>query len=162
MATWAAQLQSIQQLGTRLSRLSSVAEIGHSITTELRQLIDYHNARVYRLEGADLIPVAMQGQVGEYVDETPDQLRVALGVRGSPAGRRQPDRPEPRQRRGRSARQHDPGDAGRPRRPMLLAPMLFDDQVRAKLVLEARLDDPATTTSGSWSSTPASQRRRDG
>ena len=27
----------------------------------------------------DLIPVAMQGQVGEYVDETPDQLRVALG-----------------------------------------------------------------------------------
>src|SRR5436190_20931670 len=33
MATWAAQLQSIQQLGARLSRLSSVAEIGNSIAT---------------------------------------------------------------------------------------------------------------------------------
>ena len=30
-----------------------------SIATELRQLIDYHNARVYRLVGQDLIPVAM-------------------------------------------------------------------------------------------------------
>ncbi|MBA3235348.1 MAG: GAF domain-containing protein, partial [Chloroflexi bacterium] len=72
MATWAAQLQSIQQLSARLSRLSTVAEIGDSIATELRQLIDYHNVRVYRLEGRDLVPVAMKGQVGEYVDETAD------------------------------------------------------------------------------------------
>ena len=79
MATWAAQLQSIQQLGVRLSRLTSVREIGLAIATELRQLIDYHNVRVYRLEGEDLIPVAMQGQVGEYVDETPEQLMVKFG-----------------------------------------------------------------------------------
>ena len=76
MATWAAQLQSIQQLGARLNRLSSVSEIGQSIATELRQLIDYHNARVYRLYGQDLIPVAMVGQVGEYVDEPDEQLTV--------------------------------------------------------------------------------------
>ncbi|HET9682103.1 MAG TPA: GAF domain-containing protein, partial [Candidatus Limnocylindrales bacterium] len=80
LATWAAQLQSIQQLGARLSRLSTVAEIGTTIATELRQLIDYHNVRVYRLYGDDLIPVAMQGQVGEYVDETPEQLRVKFGA----------------------------------------------------------------------------------
>ena len=79
MATWTAQLQSIQQLGARLSRLSTVAEIGHAIATELRQLIDYHNVRVYRTVGSDLVPVAMLGQVGEYVDETPDQLRVRVG-----------------------------------------------------------------------------------
>ena len=79
MATWAAQLQSIQQLGTRLNRLSGVTEIGLAIANELRQLIDYHNVRVYRLDGQELVPVAMQGQVGEYVDETPDQLRVTLG-----------------------------------------------------------------------------------
>ncbi|HET7726652.1 MAG TPA: GAF domain-containing protein [Candidatus Limnocylindrales bacterium] len=79
MATWAAQLQSIQQLGTRLSRLTSVPEIANAIATELRELIDYHNIRVYRLHGEDLIPVAMLGQVGEYVDETPDQLRSRLG-----------------------------------------------------------------------------------
>jgi diguanylate cyclase (GGDEF)-like protein/excisionase family DNA binding protein len=79
MATWTAQLQSIQQLGARLSRLSTVAEIGHAIATELRQLIDYHNVRVYRTDGDMLYPVAMLGQVGEYVDETPDQLRVRVG-----------------------------------------------------------------------------------
>src|SRR6185295_19053539 len=48
MASWAAQLQSIQQLGARLSRLGDEREIGETIATELRQLIDYHNARVYR------------------------------------------------------------------------------------------------------------------
>ena len=79
MATWAAQLQSIQQLGARLSRLGEEREIGIAIATELRQLIDYHNVRVYRLRGDDLIPVAMQGQVGEYVDETPEQLAVKFG-----------------------------------------------------------------------------------
>ena len=80
LATWAAQLQSIQQLGARLNRLSDVEAIGNAIATELRDLIDYHNVRVYRQYGDDLVPVAMRGQVGEYVDETPDQLRVKVGV----------------------------------------------------------------------------------
>src|SRR5260221_13468471 len=74
MATWAAQLQSIQQLGVRLSRLTSVREIGLAIATELRQLIDYHNVRVYRLARDDLVPVAMPGPGGQHVDETPEQL----------------------------------------------------------------------------------------
>jgi len=81
LASWAAQLQSIQALGTRLSRLTSVHEIGNAIATELRQLIDYHNVRVYRVREADraLVPVAMLGRVGEYVDETPEQLLVQWG-----------------------------------------------------------------------------------
>ena len=79
MATWAAQLQSIQKLGARLNRLTSVRDIGLAIASELRELIDNHNVRVYRLSDDDLVPVAMQGQVGEYVDETPEQLRVKLG-----------------------------------------------------------------------------------
>ena len=95
MATWAAQLQSIQQLGARLARLGDEREIGIAIATELRQLIDYHNVRVYRLRGLDLIPVAMQGQVGEYVDETPEQLQVQFGegITGWVAEHRH--RPEP-------------------------------------------------------------------
>ena len=105
-ATWAAQLQSIQQLGNRLNRLRSVREIGNAIATELRQLIDYHNVRVYRVEGDELIPVAMLGQVGEYVDETPDQLRVKVGA-GIPAGS-QPGMPDPARCRG-DARPDDPG-----------------------------------------------------
>ena len=135
MATWAAQLQSIQQLGVRLSRLTSVREIGLAIATELRQLIDYHNVRVYRLEGQDLIPVAMQGQVGEYVDETPEQLMVRFGegITGWVAEHR--------------VAQNLPNAATDPRantiegteddldESMLLAPMTFEDQVLGVLVL---------------------------
>ena len=135
MATWAAQLQSIQQLGARLSRLTSVREIGLAIATELRQLIDYHNVRVYRLEGDDLIPVAMQGQVGEYVDETPEQLAVKFGegITGWVAEHR--------------VAQNLPDAANDPRantipgteddldESMLLAPMIFEDQVLGVLVL---------------------------
>ena len=135
MATWAAQLQSIQQLGARLSRLSSTAEIGESIATELRQLIDYHNVRVYRLDGHDLVPVAMQGQVGEYVDETPDQLRTALGegITGWVAANRIA------QNLGNAAADPRantiPGTEDDLDESMLLAPMLFDDQVLGVLVL---------------------------
>ena len=135
MATWAAQLQSIQQLGARLNRLSSVTEIGMAIATELRQLIDYHNARVYRLVDQELIPVAMQGQVGEYVDETPDQLRVAIGegITGWVAANRIA------QNLGDAAADPRastiPGTEEDLDESMLLAPMLFDDQVLGVLVL---------------------------
>ena len=135
MATWTAQLQSIQQLGARLSRLGSVAEIGQAIATELRQLIDYHNARVYRLRGQDLIPVAMVGQVGEYIDETPDQLRMSLGegITGWVAEQRIA------QNLGDAAADPRantiPGTEDDLDESMLLAPMLFDDQVLGVLVL---------------------------
>ncbi|MFL5673635.1 MAG: GAF domain-containing protein [Chloroflexota bacterium] len=135
MATWAAQLQSIQQLGARLSRLSSVNDIGRSIASELRQLIDYHNARVYRLIGRDLIPVAMLGQVGEYVDETPDQLRLALGegITGWVAENRIA------QKLGNAAADPRastiPGTEDDLDESMLLAPMVFDDKVLGVLVL---------------------------
>jgi diguanylate cyclase (GGDEF)-like protein/excisionase family DNA binding protein len=135
MATWTAQLQSIQQLGARLNHLTSVRDIGLAIATELRQLIDFHNVRVYRVQGPDLVPVAMQGQVGEYVDETPDQLRVAVGegITGWVAKNR--------------TAQYLPDAAKDPRantipgteddldESMLLAPMLFEDQVLGVLVL---------------------------
>ena len=79
MATWAAQLQSIQQLGARLTRLSSVGDIGQAIVAELHQLIDYHNVRVYRVEGDTVLPVAWRGEVGEYTSEDGTQLRVRVG-----------------------------------------------------------------------------------
>ena len=135
MATWAAQLQSIQQLGTRLSRLSGVQEIGMAIATELRQLIDYHNVRVYRLAGDELIPVAMKGQVGEYVDETPDQLKVAVGegITGWVAEH------AIAQNLGDAAKDPRadtiPGTEADLDESMLLAPMTFDDKVLGVLVL---------------------------
>ena len=135
MATWAAQLQSIQHLGTRLNRLTSVREIGHAIATELRQLIEYHNVRVYRIVGPDLVPVAMQGQVGEYVDETPEQLRVAVGegltgwVARHAVALNVPDAAhDPRART-------IPGTEPDLDESMLLAPMVFEDHVLGALVL---------------------------
>ncbi len=135
LSRWAAQLQSIQQLGARLNRLSTVDEIARTIATELRQLIDYHNVRVYRIEGEDLIPVAMLGHLGEYVDETPDQLRGTIhdGITGWVA------------RNG--VAQYLPDAANDPRastiagtdddlpESMLLAPMIFEDDVLGVLVL---------------------------
>ena len=135
MATWAAQLQSIQQLGARLSRLGDERAIGETIATELRQLIDYHNARVYRLRGDDLIPVAMRGQVGEYVDETPEQLAVKFGegITGWVAEHRiaqnLPDADaDPRANT-------IPGTQEELDESMLLAPMVYEDQVLGVLVL---------------------------
>ncbi len=78
-ATWAAQLQSIQLLGARLNRLTSLRDIGDAIASELHRLIDYHNVRVYTIRGDDLIPVAWQGQIGEYFEETEEQLRLKIG-----------------------------------------------------------------------------------
>ncbi len=135
MSVWAAQLQSIQQLGARLNQLSNVHEIGQAIATELRQLIDSHNVRVYRVVDDELVPVAMAGQVGGYVDETPDQLKVAVGqgITGWVAEHR--------------IAQNLPDAAADPRastipgteddldESMLLAPMLYEDEVLGVLVL---------------------------
>ncbi len=134
-ATWAAQLQSIQQLGARLSRLSTVAEIGQSITSELRELIDYHNARVYRLVDDDLLPVAILGQVGEYVDETPDQLKLKVGegITGWVVEHRVPQNLGNASADPRASTV--PGTEDNLDESMLLAPMIFDDRVLGVLVL---------------------------
>ncbi|TAL11340.1 MAG: diguanylate cyclase, partial [Chloroflexota bacterium] len=135
LATWAAQLQSIQQLGARLNRLSDVAAIGAAIAKELRELIDYHNVRVYRIYGDELLPVALLGQVGEYEDETMDQLRVKVGtgITGWVATHRVaeylPDAAaDPRA-------DTIPGTSDDIDESMLLAPMVFDDAVLGVLVL---------------------------
>ena len=135
LATWAAQLQSIQALGARLNRLTSVKAIGDAIATELRDLIDYHNVRVYRLDGEDLVPVAMQGQVGEYVDETPELLKIGrgVGITGWVATNRLPQRLDDAAADERA--QTIPGTVEDLDESMLLAPMLFEDEVLGVLSL---------------------------
>ena len=121
--------------GVRLSRLTSDREIGLAIATELRTIIDYHNVRVYRLIGDDLIPVAMRGNIGEYHDETPEQLQVKFGegITGWVAEHRR--RPEPARRREGPRANTIPGTEDDLDESMLLAPMLFEDQVLGVLVL---------------------------
>ena len=135
LSTWAAQLQGIQQLGGRVNGLSSVEDIARTIATELRQLIDYHNVRVYRVDGEALAPVAMLGHLGGYVDETPEQLsgKIGVGITGWVAQH--------------GVAQYLPDAANDPRastipgteadldESMLLAPMILEDKVIGVLVL---------------------------
>jgi diguanylate cyclase (GGDEF)-like protein/excisionase family DNA binding protein len=135
MATWAAQLQSIHQLGARLSRLATVKEIGAAIASELRQLIDYHNVRVYRIEGQDLEPVAWRGEIGEYTDEVADQLRlqVGQGITGWVAEHGVGQYLADAAKDPRAAT--IPGTADDLDESMLVAPMIWEDQTEGVIVL---------------------------
>jgi len=134
-ADWEAQIDSIAKLGTRLNHLSTVSEIGAAICTELRQLIDYHNVRVYRVRGEDVIPVAWRGEISEYTDEDGEELRVRVGegITGWVAQR--------------GTAQYLPDAARDPRgtlmpgtdrgldESMLVAPMLYEDDTIGVIVL---------------------------
>ena len=57
-----AHLKMLQSLSGKLNRLNDVREIGDEIAAELRSLIDYHNCRVFVVDGDELIPVAFLGE----------------------------------------------------------------------------------------------------
>src|SRR5881398_1561639 len=56
-----AHMKMLQSLGGKLNRLNDVREIGNVIATELRSLIDYHNCRVFVVEGENVRPIAFVG-----------------------------------------------------------------------------------------------------
>ena len=80
-AEWEARIDSIAELGTRLNHQGTVEEIGATICLELRRLIDYHNVRVYRVVGDEVVPVAWRGEVGTYTGEDGEQV-VTVDSRG--------------------------------------------------------------------------------
>ncbi len=76
----AAQLGVLQAASARLSRAATVAEVGRTVVEETRQIIDYHNARVYLVElPDDVVPIAFEGTVGAYEQVDMDLLRCRLG-----------------------------------------------------------------------------------
>jgi diguanylate cyclase (GGDEF)-like protein len=79
-----AHLKMLQSLAGKLNRSNDVREIGMSIANELRQLIDYHNCRVFIREGEELLPIAFQGEL-TATDRTAAQVfrtRVGEGLTG--------------------------------------------------------------------------------
>ena len=81
----AAHLQVVQAASARMSRQNTVESVGRAIVEETGQIIDYHNARVYVLDGSDtLVPIAFEGRVGEYekVDLSLLRCRVGEGFTG--------------------------------------------------------------------------------
>ena len=63
-----AHLKMLQSLTGRLNRLNDVREIGDAIAAELRSLVDYHNCRVFVVDGDELIPVAFLGDLTSGMD----------------------------------------------------------------------------------------------
>ncbi len=79
-----AHLKMLQSLVGKLNRLNDVGEIGMTIVSELRTLVDYHNGRVYLADGDVLVPIAFRGELGDYGDESAEALacRVGEGITG--------------------------------------------------------------------------------
>src|SRR3954451_18083480 len=59
-----AHLKMLQSLAGKLNRLNDVQQIGATIATELRLLIDYHNCRVSFRDGDELRPITFLGDHG--------------------------------------------------------------------------------------------------
>ncbi len=131
---WAAQLQSIQHLGGELGRLSSSSDIGTAIVAEIERLIDFHNVRVYLIRGDELDPISLRGKVGEYTDENVDalKLKVGEGITGWVAKHGVPQYLPDAEADTRAVT--IPG-TGSIEESMLLAPMVFEEQVLGVIVL---------------------------
>jgi diguanylate cyclase (GGDEF)-like protein len=74
-----AHLKMLQSLAGKLNRLNAVREIGDTIATELRLLIDYHNCRVFLREGDDLAPIAFVGDLETTVGGATEALKTRVG-----------------------------------------------------------------------------------
>ena len=64
-----AHMKMLQSLSGKLNRLNDVRQIGLTIANELRSLIDYHNCRVFVVDGEDVIPVAFRGELAGAGDD---------------------------------------------------------------------------------------------
>jgi diguanylate cyclase (GGDEF)-like protein len=85
-----AHMKLLQSLSGKLNRLNNVREIGEEVAAELRSLIDYHNCRVFVVDGEELVPIAFRGELGVETPVLPlERLRgrVGMGVTGRCAER---------------------------------------------------------------------------
>jgi diguanylate cyclase (GGDEF)-like protein len=80
-----AHMKMLQSLSGKLNRLNDVREIGAEVADELRSLIDYHNCRVFVVDGDEIVPIAFRGELGAETEAVPLELlrgRVGVGVTG--------------------------------------------------------------------------------
>ncbi len=88
-----AQLEMLHSFAAKLNVLTETAEIGNTITAELRTIVDYHNCRVYLLQDeARLMPIAFRGELTtEYAEEDLHALitEIGEGITGTVAATRE-------------------------------------------------------------------------
>ncbi|MDQ3066276.1 MAG: diguanylate cyclase [Actinomycetota bacterium] len=74
-----AHLKMLQSLAGKLNRSNDVREIGMAIANELRQLIDYHNCRIFIRDGEELTPIAFQGELTAPDRTVAEVFRAPVG-----------------------------------------------------------------------------------
>ncbi len=74
-----AHLKMLQSLAGKLNRSNDVREIGMAIANELRQLIDYHNCRIFVRDGDELAPIAFQGELTAPDRSATEVFRTRVG-----------------------------------------------------------------------------------
>jgi diguanylate cyclase (GGDEF)-like protein len=80
-----AHMKMLQSLSGKLNRLNDVRQIGDEIAIELRSLIDYHNCRVFVVDGDELVPIAFRGEFTGETAALPLELlrgRIGVGITG--------------------------------------------------------------------------------
>lgn len=87
-----AHLKMLQSVAGKLNRLNDVRQIGNTIALELRTLIDYHNCRIYLVEGDSLIPIAFRGEGPQEGEEALENwvVRIGEGITGHVAATGRP------------------------------------------------------------------------
>ena len=75
-----AHLKMLQSLAGKLNRLNDVGQIGETIASELRMLIDYHNCRVVLRDGEKLRPIAFVGDYEHSLGNAADAYTIDVGV----------------------------------------------------------------------------------
>jgi diguanylate cyclase (GGDEF)-like protein len=75
-----AHMKMLQSLTGKLNRLNDVRRIGDEVADELRSLIDYHNCRLFVVDGEDLVPIAFRGELTSSTASLAlDVLRIHIG-----------------------------------------------------------------------------------
>ncbi len=71
-----AHLKMLQSVSGKLGRLNDTKEIGTTVADELRQLIDYHNCRVFTHDNDQLTLVAFRGELTGTPGAVPEEALV--------------------------------------------------------------------------------------
>jgi diguanylate cyclase (GGDEF)-like protein len=80
-----AHMKMLQSLSGKLSRLNDIAQVGLTVSDELRLLVDYHNCRLFVRDEDDLVPVAFRGDLTGTLPEDAVKLlpiKVGRGITG--------------------------------------------------------------------------------
>jgi diguanylate cyclase (GGDEF)-like protein/excisionase family DNA binding protein len=79
---WSDQLERIEALGRQLNRSRDMRAVAEAVAAQVDTVIDWHGLRFYVLaeDGETLEPIVLRGKVGYYASETPDMVRLRLGL----------------------------------------------------------------------------------